>query len=69
MKMTDGATSRARANARLSAASPSPTYMDCSCAPDRGRKVAAVAPAAARASVVLQQPARRACTREESLVA
>ncbi len=59
MKMTAGAVSRARAKACRSSASPSPTYMECSCAPERVRKVAAVAPAAARASVVLQQPAGR----------
>lgn len=51
-----GAAMRARLNASLSAASPSPTYMLYSCAQERDMKVAPEAVAAARASVVLLQP-------------
>ncbi len=54
--MIAGAAMRARLNASLSAASPSPTYWQYSCAHDSARKVAPLAVAAARASVVLEQP-------------
>lgn len=69
MKMMAGAASLARWNARRSCASPSPTYMECSCAPDSARKVAAVAPAAARASVVLQQPAQESLSHQTDAAA
>lgn len=51
-----GAAMRARAKSSLTMASPSPTYMEKTSAPDSGSSVAAAAVAAARARVVLQQP-------------
>ena len=53
----EGAAWRAILKVPLSRASPSPTYMLYSCAPDRGNMEALLAVAAALASVVLLQPA------------
>lgn len=51
-----GAAARARLKQSRRAASPSPTYMQNSCAQLRARNVAPLAVAAARANVVLEQP-------------
>lgn len=56
MKRTAGAEARAVVNAACSAASPSPTYMLCSWAPERYAKVDCTVPATALAKVVLQHP-------------
>jgi len=55
----EGAAWRATLKVPLSRASPSPTYMLYSWAPDRGNKEALLAVAAALASVVLLQPAHQ----------
>ena len=56
----EGAAWRAILKVPLSRASPSPTYMLYSWAPDRGNKEALLAVAAALANVVLLQPANMA---------
>ena len=56
-KMMEGAAWRAILKVPLRSASPSPTYMLYSCAPERGNIEALLAVAAALASVVLLQPA------------
>ena len=55
----EGAAWRAILKVPLRRASPSPTYMLYSCAPDRGNIEALLAVAAALASVVLLQPAHQ----------
>mmetsp|Transcript_2060 Transcript_2060/g.5055 ORF Transcript_2060/g.5055 Transcript_2060/m.5055 type:complete len:262 (-) Transcript_2060:811-1596(-) len=55
-RIMEGAACRARLKVSLSRLSPSPTYIEYSCAPASGMRVAPELLAAARASVVLQQP-------------
>ncbi len=65
--MMEGAAWRAILKVPLSRASPSPTYMLYSWAPDRGNKEALLAVAAALAKLVLLQPAANMAWLSETL--